>query len=71
MFVLSWAGSLRAVGAPRGKLLKRSAPLGAGPGAAAEGAGGVCCGRCHDPGWVRRGGGGYEEVAVYGFPVVG
>ena len=40
MFVLSCAGSLRAVGDGRGKLEKRSAPFAAAPGAGAGGGGG-------------------------------
>ena len=57
-FWRSAAGSgFLAVGAWRGKFEKRSAPVW------------VDCGRCHVPGWVLRGGGGYAEVAWYGLPL--
>ena len=70
MLVLSGGGSFRAVGDGRGKFEKRSAPFGMPPGVppAAAAAGG---GRCHVPGCVRRGGGGYAEFAVYGLPGAG
>ena len=66
-FVLSAAGSgCFAVGAARGKLVKRSAPEGPAVGRVAEAAG---CGLCHVPGFVLLGGGGYAEAAWYGLPL--
>ena len=70
IFVLSCAGSLRAVGGALGKVENRSAPLGEGPGGA-PGPGGGGGGRCHAPGCVLRSGGGYAELAAYGFPGAG